>query len=296
VPFPPDFRPATRAPVVVVLAALLLAPAFCPGGARAQDGGGRDNQAREHFLVGKRYFEQARYPEAAREFEEAYRLSGRSELLLNLALAEERALDYQASIAALNRYLEVEPATPDRAEIEARIERLEVLQAEEAARVRAQAEALAARQGDEPASAGNRQRGDGDGGPSTLQWVGMGLLVGAGAFGGAALGTGLAAESIYDDLDSAQDADGRIPADRVDDRDRGESLARASTALSFTALGLAIGGLVLVIVGADHGADDDGESGSDADVAAASGARARPPRVSLVLGPDGGQATLGFTF
>jgi len=297
--------PSPLVALTVVAGLFWLAPpparAQAPDGATPETGSSssdsraeRDEMAREHFVVGRRYFEEARYPEAAREFSEAYRLSGRSELLLNLALAEERALDYDAAIAAILRYLEVEPGTPDRPELEERISRLEGLREEEEERVRRRAAELAAGDGDGTTSAAGGGPRAGRGGPSTFQWVGVGLLIGAGALGGAALGTGLAAETIYDDLDASQNDDGFLPPDRLDDRDRGRRLAAASTGLTFAAAGLAIGGLVLVLVGGEeHGGGDDGDDGDEArDGEAGAGTRggareARPqaPRWSVSVGP-----------
>ena len=73
--------PGALVPGALVAAALVAGAPFVssttlgPATASAQDSDG-DTQAREHFVVGRRYFEQARYPEAAQEFSEAYRLSG----------------------------------------------------------------------------------------------------------------------------------------------------------------------------------------------------------------------------
>jgi len=49
--------------------------------------------ARNHFEAGRTYFERARYEDAHREFAEAYRLSQRPTLLLNMSRAREAAGD-----------------------------------------------------------------------------------------------------------------------------------------------------------------------------------------------------------
>jgi Tfp pilus assembly protein PilF len=46
-----------------------------------------DERARGHFLAGSSYFDQGRYDQAAEQFETAYSLSPRSQLLLNAAAA-----------------------------------------------------------------------------------------------------------------------------------------------------------------------------------------------------------------
>lgn len=83
-----------------------------------------DERARTHFEAGRSYYEQARYDDAAREFQESYNLSGRPELLLNISQAEERALHYGDAIAAARRYLDVVPNADDRKTLEERIANL----------------------------------------------------------------------------------------------------------------------------------------------------------------------------
>jgi len=92
-----------------------------------------DERARMHFQSGISYYEQARYDEAAREFVEAYSLSQRPALLLNLSQAYERDLKFAEAIAELQRYLEAVPDSPQRRTVEARIARMGELQARVAA-------------------------------------------------------------------------------------------------------------------------------------------------------------------
>ena len=86
-----------------------------------------DERARAHFEAARSYYEQARYDDAAREFQQAFDLSGRPEMLLNLSQAHERALRYEAAIVAAKRYLELVPAAEDRKTIEDRIQNLQDL-------------------------------------------------------------------------------------------------------------------------------------------------------------------------
>lgn len=88
-----------------------------------------DDRARMHFQSGMSYYEQARYDEAAREFVEAYALSQRPALLLNLSQAYERDLKFAEAIAELQRYLEAVPDSPQRRTVESRIARMGELQA-----------------------------------------------------------------------------------------------------------------------------------------------------------------------
>lgn len=277
-------------PTLLVVAALAE-----PAGVLAQ-GTDDDALARNHFVVARRYFEEARYAEAAHEFSEAYRLSGRVELLLNLALAQERALQYEEAIGSLESYLEQSPNATDRADVQERIERLRALQDAEEARVRERAAALAAaRAGGEPAPAATpapaaatatdpEPSGDG-GGLTGLQWAGVGLLAGGAALGGAAVGTGVAAQSVHDDLEESQAANGGVvPEDQAGDIDRGRSLAAASTALTFVAAAAGIAGVVLLLVGGGSGDDD------------ASDDAALRPRIRVGVSPWGGFASAEVPF
>lgn len=86
-----------------------------------------DERARKHFESGSSYYDQARYAEAAREFEASYALSPHPELLLNISRAEERALNYDGAIAAAERYLGTNPKAEDKRTVEERIAGLRVL-------------------------------------------------------------------------------------------------------------------------------------------------------------------------
>jgi tetratricopeptide (TPR) repeat protein len=88
-----------------------------------------DERARTHFEAGSSYYDQARYADAAREFQASYNLSPHPELLLNISQAEERALDYDAAIAAAERYLATNPKAQDKKTVEDRIASLRELKA-----------------------------------------------------------------------------------------------------------------------------------------------------------------------
>jgi tetratricopeptide (TPR) repeat protein len=111
----------------VVLASLWLLAA--PLSAQVSD----DERARTHFEAGRSYYEQARYDDAVREFDQAFALSGRAALLLNLSQAHERGLHFTEAIADIDRYLSLVPDSPDRKTLEERKQHLEELRARIAA-------------------------------------------------------------------------------------------------------------------------------------------------------------------
>jgi tetratricopeptide (TPR) repeat protein len=81
--------------------------------------------AKAHFAAGSAYYEQADYTDAVKEFNEAYRLSHRTDLLYNIALCYERLNQYDNAIETLQKYLTDKPNAPDRVTIESRIQNLQ---------------------------------------------------------------------------------------------------------------------------------------------------------------------------
>jgi len=104
-----------------------------------------DQQARGHFRLGRELYAQGRFAEAAKEFEVAYGLSGRSSLLYNVYLAYRDAQDTANAARALDGYLLANPEAPDHEHLRARLAALK--------EILAQAEADAARQREEQARA-----------------------------------------------------------------------------------------------------------------------------------------------
>jgi tetratricopeptide (TPR) repeat protein len=106
-----------------------------------------DAQARAHFRLGREYYEQGHFAEAAKEFEVAYGLSGRASLLYNIYIAYRDAQDTPNAARALRGYLAAEPNVADREHLTARLAALEALIKEsEAQAERQRAEAAAAAQ------------------------------------------------------------------------------------------------------------------------------------------------------
>ncbi len=239
--------------------ALTLVPLLVIAGVEApvtaQDA---DDLGRRHFQAGESYYGQSRYDDAAREFMEAYRLSGRVVLLINASRAYERALDFDRAIETLERYLELAPAGDDNRPIqEERIEALRQLRERAAGGPRRAPEGSG--EGDGPDAAGPTSSAPATtratGGLGTLGIVGIvGMGLGL-ATGGAAVGTGVAAHGTFTDLEAMCTADGRCPMEAQSDIDSGSTLAATSTALTFVGLGLSVAGAVLFIL--DLLEDDD---------------------------------------
>ena len=82
---------------------------------------GRDLEARNHFQVGRESFARGDFDRAAAEFEQAYELSHRPGLQYNIGTAYERLHRWQEARDAFQRYLELVPDAPDRAEVEGRL-------------------------------------------------------------------------------------------------------------------------------------------------------------------------------
>jgi tetratricopeptide (TPR) repeat protein len=103
-----------------------------------------DAQARAHFRLGKEYYDQGRFADAAKEFEVAYGLSGRGSLLYNVYLAYRDAQDTANSARALRGYLAAVPDAADREHLTARLAAIDAtlkLAEADAERQRAESEA-----------------------------------------------------------------------------------------------------------------------------------------------------------
>jgi tetratricopeptide (TPR) repeat protein len=81
--------------------------------------------AKSHFTTGVLYYDRGRFADAAREFEEAYRLSQRTELLYNMGKAYDGLSDSARALVAYRRFIEAFPSTPDAAVVRRRIAQLE---------------------------------------------------------------------------------------------------------------------------------------------------------------------------
>lgn len=107
---------------------LLISLAVGPSVALAQDDS--DARAFELFTNGRSLYNEGRYDQAVLAFEEAYKLSGRHELLLNIANAHERNGKLEKALEALARY-QAFATSDERDQIERRKSMLEKKLAEQ---------------------------------------------------------------------------------------------------------------------------------------------------------------------
>jgi len=103
---------------ILMLVPLVILALTSPAAAQS------DELAKGHYMAGKAYYDQARYAEAIREFEEAYRLSPKNDLLFNIAQAHERAGHLDKAVEYLKRYL-ADASVKDRASVSERLRNLE---------------------------------------------------------------------------------------------------------------------------------------------------------------------------
>lgn len=97
--------------------------------AAAQDAAA-DAEARSLFAAGRTAYDAGRYEDALTHFERAHELSGRPELLFNVANAADRLRDTVRALAAYRAYLDAVPDATNRAMVERRIEALARLAAD----------------------------------------------------------------------------------------------------------------------------------------------------------------------
>src|SRR5947209_6274074 len=82
--------------------------------------------AKAHFNTGEAYYEHGRFGDAAREFEEAYRLAGKPPLLYNVGKSYDAANDFARALDAYQRFLAA--AAPDNRDRDFAAKRVELLQ------------------------------------------------------------------------------------------------------------------------------------------------------------------------
>jgi tetratricopeptide (TPR) repeat protein len=92
--------------------------------ASAQSGDEDVEIAKAHYKTGEAYYERGRFTDAAREFEEAYRLSKRPALLYNMGKSYEGAGEPARALDAYRRYLKEVRNSSDRGAVRGRVEAL----------------------------------------------------------------------------------------------------------------------------------------------------------------------------
>lgn len=120
--------PCSAAPLVAIVAVVALAaPAFAADSAGASD----KEKARAHFERGQRLFKVSRYKEALEEFKEAFVLRADPVFLYNIAQCHRLMGERDEAITFYRRYLQADPNSPQRVELEKRIHDLEAARAED---------------------------------------------------------------------------------------------------------------------------------------------------------------------
>jgi tetratricopeptide (TPR) repeat protein len=235
-----------------------------------------DQRARSHFEAGTSYFQESRFEDAAREFQEAYRLSQRSMLLINIGLSFGHALKFDEAITAYQKYLETEPDAANRSEIEARIEHLRKMSQQvrvaeeqestevpdetdqpqelvESEPVERQSERSEQSEVARPTASSSESE---NGGGSILPWVigGIGVaLIAAGSV------TGALTLSQQSELDDTCSETRLCPPSESDNIDTAQTLALVTDILLGTGIAALVTGAVLLLV-MDGDADSDDQT------------------------------------
>ncbi|MCS6797420.1 MAG: hypothetical protein NZ898_02625 [Myxococcota bacterium] len=131
-----------------------------------------DAEARRAFVEGRDAYAAGRYELALERFQRAYELSGRAALLYNIGLAHDRLRHDREALEAYRRFLEAEPDSAVRAEVEARVRVLE-RELEREQRIEARLRQQPAAVSSEPSSHGLLS--------SPWFWAAVGVLVAGGA-------------------------------------------------------------------------------------------------------------------
>jgi len=85
----------------------------------------RLEEGRLLFLAAQRAFDDGRYPDALSSFERSYELAEDPQILYNIAITLDRLRRDEEALEAFQTYLRLQPSTPDRRDIEARIRIIE---------------------------------------------------------------------------------------------------------------------------------------------------------------------------
>jgi tetratricopeptide (TPR) repeat protein len=220
----------------VRLLCLFVALALVGGPVRARADAALDS-ARAHLFAGIAYYDEARYDDAAREMEAAYRLKPLPALLYNLAQCYERLGRAADAAETYRRYLSASPRAEDRVVVETRIRNLEE-RAETAPPEKVVMKTIVVYRERPPPGRAAR-------------WAGGGVA----ALGLAALGAGIAtavlAGRAADDLAAQADPANPMPFEGVarDAQNRGETLAVVAGVSFGLALLAAGGSLGLFLIG-----------------------------------------------
>ncbi|QQR91613.1 MAG: hypothetical protein IPJ88_07795 [Myxococcales bacterium] len=201
--------------------------------------------AKAHFKAAQSLYEAGSFASAAKEFQEAYRLSNRAEILYNIYVAYRDAGEPEQAALYLEQYLEQVPNAPDRPQLEAKLESLKKLVSE-------RENAKRAAEQKETSAETNSAQAQHDSTEETsftadvLPWI----LIGVGA---AALAT--AAVTGIISLGKTSSIEDNCPGnicpsdyDLASKRDSAQTFTTLSDVLLFGGAGFAITGAVLLLV------------------------------------------------
>lgn len=249
---------------VVVVACVVAGP--MAAGAQAPN---TDEEARMHYRLGRAYHDSGRFLDAAREFEESYRLSNRPELLYNIFVAYRDGGDNRNAARALRGYVELVPNADDISQLRARLEVMERNLANEPAATTTPEGTTPPTEGTEPAPTpeivARPTDSPVDTGPASPSSGGEFPLVpvivmgAGGVLALASIGTGVAALGAQSDLDEqCPEKEGTRRCDPASDwestRDSGQTMALVTDILWITG-GLAVGAGVALLFLMDSGAE-----------------------------------------
>lgn len=220
----------------------LLGLALWPQQVRAESPD--DERARAHFAAGQEYFGQERYAEAAEEFDEAYQLSGRPEMLINRARSEQRAGRPDEAIVSLELLFERHPQTSYRAEAEGQLAQLRAERDARATGAEAPKQVAPPELAPAPLAPPEAKRELKLWPPRTPTLIAGSALV---ATVLVSAGTGWAAHAKHERLERRCRPVDQCPEgyDYQADKERGQRLSRVSTGFTFAALALAAATAVL---------------------------------------------------
>jgi tetratricopeptide (TPR) repeat protein len=221
------------------------APAPQPASAQADEQSATmsalDTEARQHFEFGRTFYDSGRFQQAAEEFEAAYKLSNRPQLLYNVYVAKRDAGELPKAIEALRAYLDKVPDAPDRVNLKARLESLEAQQQRQDAQEARIAEAQAAQQ-KQPAPQRTRIERKRSVVPYVLLGTGGALLLGS-------VATGVIALKGAKDLDDRCGGN-NCPSTEEDKVNSTKTLAITTDVLWAVGGAAAVTGMVLFLTGA----------------------------------------------
>ncbi len=241
-----------------------------PGAVSPED----EEKARGHFRLGRAYYDNGNFAQAAIEFEEAYRISQRSALLYNIYLAYRDANDTRHAAESLRKYLELQQDVENRGQLEARLAALDrsladgtapqpAAQAAAQPAAEAQQQPVAAQAEAAPAAAVQPSK-PADEPKSILPWVLMGSG-GALAIGGAVFwGMSSSKKSELSSKCPNMTCDpSKVTVKQVSDlKSSGSTLAAVGDALFFGGLAVAGTGVVLFILDAASGGNESAPAAS----------------------------------